>query len=459
MKKSIEITKGSIFKNLFLFTVPIILTGVLQLCYNAADVIVVGRYAGSSSLAAVGSTSSLMELMTNLFIGLSVGTNVCVAQYFGISGENADRAIKKTVHTSIMIALICGIGLMAAGCIFSKKFLFLMSTPDDIIDEAARYMRLLFCGMPASLVYNFGAATLRAAGDTKHPLIFLSIAGVVNIFLNLLFVIVFRMGAEGVGTATLISEYISAGLTMCFLARMDGPCKFSVKEMKMDFQTFWRILKIGIPAGLQGVLFGISNVQIQSSVNQFGSLAIAGNSAAANIEGFAFISMLSMQHSLTTFVGQNVGAGKKERMNKIILTGCFQVTVIGILVSYGILYFIRPLLRLYIPTDPAALEFGVQRSSIILPTYFLCGLMNAFVGAIRGMGSSFTPMCVSVLGICVYRLVWIQTAFVRDRTLHCLYLSYPISWILTAVVLGIICAIFVIKFKKGHLNVNKMLKV
>lgn len=436
MEDNSRIISGNIFTNMLIFTFPIIMTGILQLLYNAADVIVVGRYAGSNSLAAVGSTGSLVNLFTNLFVGLSSGTSVCVAQF---TGAKNSEAIKKSVHTSIGISLIGGLFLTFIGLIFSKGMLEFMSTPDDILNEAALYMRIIFLGMPASMLFNFGAAILRAAGDTKTPMIFLSASGIINVILNLVFVIVFKMNAAGVGTATIISQIISAALIVIHLVKLDTDCKLRLKEIGIDKKILIKILKIGLPAGFQGTIFSISNVQIQSAINGFGSQAVAGNSAAVNLEGFTYIAMNSFHHSILTFVGQNVGAKKPERLKKIILTGCAQVTMVGLILGFICLIFGAPLLNLYTPGDSEVINYGLKRISIILPTYFLCGVMDVVVGALRGMGVSLLPMIVTIVGVCGVRMFWIYTIFAHFKTLSCLYISYPVSWFLTAAIHASCC--------------------
>jgi len=436
VEKKTQILNGSIFKNLFLFTIPIILTGVLQLFYNAADVIIVGRYAGSSSLAAVGSTGSITHLLVNLFIGLSGGTSVCVAQFVGAREK---ENIQKAVHTSMTLALVGGIFLMVFGILLSRVCLTLMKTPLDIIDEATLYMRIIFLGMPANLIYNFGAAILRADGDTKTPLVFLTISGIINVILNLIFVIVFKMKAEGVGLATIISQIISAVLVVRFLIKSKSDCKLNLKKLGVHKNILFRILKIGVPAGVQGMTFSISNVLIQSSINSFGSVVVAGNSAASNLEGFAYTAMNSMYQSVVTFVGQHVGAKKIERIKRILLTGCLQVVMIGVVISGLLLVFAHPLLNLYAPGDEAVIASGIERFKVILSTYFLCGIMEVVVGATRGMGESFKPMIVSILGVCGIRIVWIYTIFAAVHTPFSLYVSYPVSWIVTELLQIAIC--------------------
>ena len=434
---SSQILSGSIFKNLLLFTIPIILTGVFQLFYNAADIIVVGRFAGSNSLAAVGSTSSITHLFINLFIGLSGGTSVCVAQFVG--GKEKEN-LEKIVHTSMAIAIIGGMVMMIVGVLFAGKVLELMKTPEDIIAEATLYMRIIFLGFPVNLIYNFGAAILRAEGDTKTPLIYLTISGIFNVVLNLIFVILFKMKAEGVGFATIISQFISAFLIVRHLTMIDSDCKLTLKNIRVCKNIRLRILKIGVPAGIQSMIFSISNVLIQSSINSFGSVVVAGNSAASNLEGFAYTAMNSMYQSVVTFVGQHVGAKKISRIKKIVKTGCLQVVLIGAVSSGLLLIFAHPLLNLYAPGDEAVIAAGINRFSVILSSYFLCGIMEVAVAGSRGMGESFMPMIISIIGVCGIRILWIYTIFEIFKTPFSVYISYPVSWFITGVLQLIICS-------------------
>ena len=431
-----QILNGSIFKNLLLYTIPIILTGVFQLFYNAADIIVVGRYAGSDSLAAVGSTSSITHLYINLFIGLSGGTSVCVAQFVG--GREKEN-LEKTVHTSMAIALIGGMVLMIIGVFFAGYVLALMKTPENIIAEATLYMRIIFIGIPVNLIYNFGAAILRAEGDTKSPLVYLTVSGIINVVLNLIFVIVFKMKAEGVGLATIVSQFISAFLVVRHLVRTNSDCKLRLKNIRIYKNILMRILKIGVPAGIQGMIFSISNVLIQSSINSFGSIVVAGNSAASNLEGFSYTAMNSMYQSVVTFVGQHMGAKKFSRIKEIIKTGCLQVILIGVIFSGFLLLFAHPLLNLYAPGDEAVIASGIERFKVILTTYFICGIMEVAVGGSRGMGESFKPMIVSIIGVCGIRIVWVYTIFEIFRTPFSVYISYPVSWLVTGGLQLIIC--------------------
>lgn len=430
MKKEIDITNGPISTGLLFFTIPIILTGILQLLYNAADIIVVGRFAGSNSLAAVGATSSLINLLLNLFIGLSSGATVCIAHFIGAKEK---EAVHRSVHTSISLSIIGGFLLMLIGIPLSKAMLGLMDTPAEIIDEAALYMNIIFIGMPFSLLYNFGAAILRASGNTKTPLIILSFSGLVNIGLNLVFVIIFKMGADGVGWATIISQLVSAVWITVYLMKLDNECKLHLSKLRIYKSILIRILKIGLPAGIQGIIFSISNVLIQSSINSFGADAIAGSSAAGNVEGFCYTAMNAMHQSAITYSGQNVGANRLDRVKKLIPISCIQVTLIGIITGYLLLIFAHPLLSLYSPGNESVISYGILRLKFIIPLYFTCGIMDTLAGILRGMGTSFMPMVASILGVCGIRIIWIFTVFKKFHTLEVLFTSYPVTWVVTAV--------------------------
>lgn len=424
----IDMCNGSLVDKIILFTLPLMLSSFLQLLFNAADIVVVGRYAGSLSLAAVGSTSSLINLIVNLFIGLSVGANVVVARY---AGANDDQSVNKAVHTSMFLSVIGGVVLGIFGFFASNQLLILMDSPADVIDLSALYLRIYFLGMPASMIYNFGAAILRAQGDTKRPLYYLTLAGVVNFGLNLIFVILFKMDVAGVALATIISQYISAVLIVICMHNEEGAIKFNYKAMYLDKKCFFEIAKIGLPAGLQGTVFSLSNVVIQSAVNSFGSIVVAGNSAASNIEGFVYTGMNALYQACLTFVGQNMGAKKYNRVLKIVFVCQGIVIGVGLFLGVGAVLLGNFLLSIYSP-DPLVIAAGMERLKIICLLYFLCGIMDVMVGALRGIGYSVLPMIVSLLGACGFRLLWIATYFKEHRTIQVLYASYPISWTITA---------------------------
>ena len=426
-KYEIDMCNGPLTDKMLTFAIPLILSGILQLLFNAADVVVVGRFAGKEALAAVGSTSSLINLLVNVFIGLSVGTNVLVARYFG-AGQK--KELCEIVHTAIMTALLSGVLLVVLGCVLAEPALQLMGTPDDVINLSVLYMRIYFCGMPAMMVYNFGSAILRAVGDTKRPLYYLSFAGIVNVVLNLIFVIVFHMGVAGVALATIISQALSAYLVLRCLMETESDYKLNLKELVIRKTYLLKMIQIGVPAGLQGALFSVSNVLIQSSVNSFGSVVMAGNTAASNLEGFAYTGMNAIYQTSLSFTGQNLGARKYRRIGRILTISLLLVVAIGWILSGGILFFADKLLLLY-STDPAVIEIGILRLGYICVPYFLCGMMDVMVGSIRGMGYSILPMLVSLTGACAFRIFWIATIFQKIQTLECLYISYPISWFLT----------------------------
>ena len=431
MKKSYEIDMcdGPLLSKILLFSVPLMMSGILQLLFNAADIIVVGRFAGSSALAAVGSTSSLINLLINVFVGLSVGVNVLVAKYYGGQRE---KDMSETVHTAVLTSLLSGLFLVILGGIAARPLLHLMGTPDDVLDQAVLYMRIYFLGMPVLMVYNFGAAILRAIGDTRRPLYFLFMAGVVNVALNLFFVIGLGMGVDGVGWATVISEHVSALLVLKSLMEAPGALKLNLKELRIHPKKLKRIVKIGLPAGMQGAIFSISNVLIQSSVNSFGSIAMAGNTASANIEGFVYTAMNAVYQTNLSFTSQNLGGRKYSRINRIMYICLAVVTVVGITLGITAVLAGDLLLGIY-SSDAQVLRYGMLRLEIICGTYFLCGIMDCMVGSLRGLGYSVIPMFVSLTGACGFRVLCVFTVFAAYRSLDVLYLSYPVSWAITAI--------------------------
>ena len=431
MKKSYEIDMcdGPLLSKILLFSVPLMMSGILQLLFNAADIIVVGRFAGSSALAAVGSTSSLINLLINVFVGLSVGVNVLVAKYYGGQRE---KDMSETVHTAVLTSLLSGLFLVILGGIAARPLLHLMGTPDDVLDQAVLYMRIYFLGMPVLMVYNFGAAILRAIGDTRRPLYFLFMAGVVNVALNLFFVIGLGMGVDGVGWATVISEHVSALLVLKSLMEAPGALKLNLKELRIHPKKLKRIVKIGLPAGMQGAIFSISNVLIQSSVNSFGSIAMAGNTASANIEGFVYTAINAVYQTNLSFTSQNLGGRKYSRINRIMYICLAVVTVVGITLGITVVLAGDLLLGIY-SSDAQVLRYGMLRLEIICGTYFLCGIMDCMVGSLRGLGYSVIPMFVSLTGACGFRVLWVFTVFAAYRSLDVLYLSYPVSWAITAI--------------------------
>ena len=426
-RHEINMTEGPLLPRILSFSGPLILTGILQLLYNAADVIVVGNYAGHEALAAVSSTGALINLLINVFMGLGVGASVVVARNYGARDVTG---LRKAEHTAMTLALFMGIGVGIFGFLAARPLLQLMDSPPDVIDGAALYVRIYFLGMPANMLYNFGAATMRAVGDTKRPMIYLMLSGLVNVLLNLLLVIVFHMDVAGVAIATVASQVVSMVLVLLCLFRTRGVTQLNLSECRIDWKSLKEIIRIGLPAGLQGSLFSVSNVLIQSSVNSFGSLVVAGNGVAGNIEGFVYVAMNAQHQADMTFASQNYGAGKADRVKKTLWCCLGVVTAIGLGMGLLILLFGAPLMSLYNPEEQV-IACGMIRMSVVMPTYFLCGLMDVMVGQLRGIGYSIMPMIVSLTGACLLRIVWILTVFAQYHTLTVLYMSYPVSWFVT----------------------------
>ena len=450
----IDMCSGPLIPKILLFSVPLMLSGILQLLFNAADIIVVGQFTGSQAMAAVGSTGALNNLIINIFIGFSIGSSVLMARYYGAK-ENDD--IRTLVHTSILLGILSGIVLIVIGTLLARPLLSLMGTPDDVIDQAVLYMRIIFLGMPALITYDFGAGILRAIGDTRRPLIYLFASGIINVALNLFFVIVFSLGVAGVALATIISQYTSASLVLRCMIKSDSSYHLSLKELRINGQKLKQIVRIGLPAGIQGAVFSISNVLIQSSVNSFGTVVMAGNTAASNIEGFVYTAMNSFYQASTSFTSQNIGAKKTGRIIPILLSCLLLVSAVGIGLGGIAVGFGKELLGIY-SSDTSVISYGLERLSVVCFTYFLCGLMDVTCGSIRGMGYSMTPTIVSLTGACGLRILWIYTVFRMNRTLFTLYLSYPISWIVTFVFHLICFTIFYKRLKSGNSKRMKLSK-
>ncbi len=428
-KHEIDMVRGPVLSKMLRFSLPLMLTSILQLLFNAADIIVVGRFAGENSLAAVGSTSALINLLLNLFIGLSIGANVTVARYFGARRQ---KELKDTVHTAILLSIVSGILLTVIGLIGSRQILIWMQTPEEVVGLAALYLRIYFLGMTGMMVYNFGASILRAVGDTKRPLYFLAFSGAVNVTLNLFFVIVLDMDVAGVGAATAISQWISAFLIVRCLQKENSGIRLVLRDLRFKADKLAAIFRIGMPAGVQGMIFSITNVLIQAAVNSFGAVVVAGNSAAANIESFIYFAMNAFYQATISFTSQNVGAKRVSRIDKILTRG--EMCVIGVGIFMGILFVIfgRPLLSIY-STSGAVIDAGMKRLTVIGLTYFICGAMDVMVGALRGMGYSMIPMFVSLVGVCGLRILWLATLFRMPEfhTLTMLFITYPITWTVT----------------------------
>lgn len=431
MKKnhSIDMCNGSLADKILLFSLPLMASSLLQLLFNAADVVVVGRFAGKEALAAVGSNTSLINLCINLFIGLSVGTNVVVSRDLG-AGRHDN--VSRSVHTAMTMALISGVAMMILGAVMVRQILEWMSSPTDVIDLATVYMRIYFFGMPANLVYNFGAAILRAQGDTQRPLYYLTFAGIVNVLLNLVFVIVLRMDVAGVALATIIAQYISAALVVRCLTQETGPLHLDLKRLGLEKRGVVQIIKVGLPAGFQGVVFSLSNVVIQSSLNSFDDpILVAGSAAGANIEGFVYVTMNAFYQAAISFVGQNYGAAKCDRVDKVARR-CVGFSVLFGLVFGNLAYLCGGFLAgIYAPGEPDVIAQALTRMLFICCPYCLCGIMDTLVGVLRGLGSSVIPMITSIVGACGLRLLWVTTVFPLYRTPACLYLSYPVTWTIT----------------------------
>lgn len=425
---TMDMCSGPLFGNLLRFSVPLMLSGILQLLFNSADIIVLGQFAGGNAMAAVGSTSSLNHLIVNLFLGLSSGGSVVVAQYFGMKSQ---KDIEESVHTSILLGLISGLVLVAVGLLLAEPMLTLMGTTSDLIDQAVLYMRIVFVGMPAMMVYDFGAGILRAVGDTRRPLLYLLAGGIVNIGLNLFFVLVFHMGVEGVAIGTVMSQCMSALLVIRCLMRTEDSYGLKLRRLRIVKVKLLRILRIGVPTGVQGAVFSISNVLIQSAINSFDSSTIvAGNTASVNIENFVYTAMNAVYQAALTFTSQNVGAHNAKRINPIMWLSSLLSAAVGLILGVTAVVFGTQLLSIYSP-EPEIVAYGLDRLRLIGLTYFLCGLMDTVCGCIRGMGTSIAPTLISLTGACGLRIVWIFTIFASTRSLFILYLSYPVSWFVT----------------------------
>lgn len=442
LKRTGNLTSGPILPQILRFSVPLMAASVLQLLFNTADTIVVGRWGGSTqqecetALAAVGSCGSLITLLINLFMGLAMGTNVCVAYE---AGARRFEEVRKVVHTAVPLGMICGVFVMILGVVLAEPLLLLMGTEPAVLDQAAPYMRAYFCGMPASLLYNYCAAMLRATGDTTRPMIFLSVAGVVNVLLNLVMVIVFKTGALGVGVATAASHWVSLLCVIIYMVRTDGPCHLDLKALRMDGAKVRRILRVGLPAGIQNIMFNFSNVIIQSSINSLGQVVVAGNAAGVNLNGYIYNIQTSLYQAAMTFTGQNMGARKYDRIKKSV----FLCAIVGGLVGFtvgGVMYLFGPqLLSLYAPGNEAVIAAGMVRMKIMGLTYFLCALMEVGLGMLRGMGQTVLPTISTFVGTCILRLGWVLLVFPMNPCQESLYWSFAFSWILTSIFNYICC--------------------
>ncbi len=429
-RKYTNMLNGPLFSGIISYTVPIILTSILQLLFNAADLVVVGRYCGSISVGAVGATSSLTNLLVNFFVGISIGAGVVVAHAIG---RRDDAAVHRAVHTAMPVAIVCGVVISLIGITFAEPLLRLMGTPENVLPLSAMYMRICFSGAVFQLVLNFYAAILRAAGDTKTPMVSLTIAGVINVALNIVFVTQLHMNVAGVALATIISHAVSSILVVLAVMRRKDACKLQLKQIRFHKAPFVKMLRIGVPAGIQSSLFSISNVLIQSSINSFGDVFMSGNAAAGNIEGFIYVAMNAFHQTAVNYTGQNAGAMQYKRVYKTFGICLICAAVIGFALGQIVCAFGPQLLSIYITDSQLAIEYGMVRFAYVAATYFLCGLMDVATGVLRGIGASSIPMLISILGICGLRVVWIYTVFQipQFHTPQCLYMSYIVTWVVT----------------------------
>jgi len=441
-KHSIDMLGGSLVKNLWAFAIPLMLSTLLQNLFNAADTIVVGRFAGQLELAAVGATGSLCAMIIGVFNGLSLGSNVLIARYLGAGDHDK---VRRAVHTSMALSVVGGLILMVFGYFFSRPLLVMMSTPEDIIDLSALYMRIYFIGAFFSLIYNFGASILRSNGDTKRPLYYLSISGVINVVLNLIFIIQFKMGVAGVALATLISQLFAAILIVLSLMKQTNSTRLYIKQLRLEGKIVWDIIKIGVPAGVQGMMYSLSNIVVQSSINSFGSSAIvAGNSAASNINSFIYMWESAFCQACVTFTSQNIGAGNRKRV-KSIMVKTLLLTLAGSLVLSVAVYAFGNFFLGFYTTDAEVIRIGMIRLLYVgLPSVINC-IVDVFVSSLRGMGYSLMPTVSMIVGICLTRLIWIWTVFPIYNTLESVFLCYPISWTVASTVLGIL---WIVGYKK-----------
>lgn len=448
---SLDMTSGPFLKKILIFSVPLMLTGLLQLAYNTADIIVVGRFVGKEALAAVGSTGSLVNLFLNVFLGLSMGAGVMIARHIG---EQDEKSVHDCTHTSMMLSLFCGVFIGIIGFLFSDEMLRLMDVPDDVLPLASLYLKIYFLGSPGLMAYNFGASIVRATGDTKRPLYILTFSGLINVVLNLVLVICFDFGVEGVAIATIVSQYVSAIFIIIYLMKMPNSCKLIFSKLRIHKNELFSILKLGLPAGIQSSLFSVSNVIIQSSVNSFGSVAMAGIAAGSNFDSYVYTCTNAIAQTTMTFTSQNMGARQFLNVGKVYKYCILMTLVVGIgMGGIGVAFgdFIVSLFS----DDPAVIAIGADRLLLIMPFFFFCSLMDVAASQIRGMGKSFEPMIVSLLGACGIRIAWVFLVLPLDRTLINLYWSYPVSWSLTFFAQFIMY--FVIRFrmiKKGQMTKN-----
>lgn len=446
----IDMCNGPILGKIVRFAIPLMLSGLLQLLFNAADTAIVGQFCGSLSMAAVGSNGPVVNLLVNLFIGFSVGTNVLVARYVG---RGIQDGVSRAVHASILFSVLIGLLIGCVGVFFSPQLLRLVSVPDDVLPLATVYLRIYFIGIPATVVYNFGAAVLRAVGDTKNPLYYMTVAGASNVICNVLFVVVCRWDVAGVAAATALSQYIAAFLVLRCLIKKETSCKLEFRKLRLYKREMLEIVRIGLPAGLQSSLFAISNVLIQSAINTFGAAVIAGNSAAGNIEGFIGIVTSSISQAGVSFISQNLGAEKPERVKRVVIN-CYSLAVsVGMVVVCAIYTFGRPLLGIF-SSEPEVVDAGMIRIGIVSVSQIICGNVDISTGIVRGLGKSWLPMIITLLGTCVVRILWVYTVFARVGTLKCLYTAYPVTWTLTLIA-QVTCVVVLLRRLKQRQTVQQ----
>ncbi len=453
MSKQIDMLNGGVVKKILLFTIPIMLQGILQNIYNSADLVIVGKFSGDVALASVGATTAIYNVLIALFLGFSAGVDVVSSFHHGMKDN---KGVKQVIDTAVIIAPILGLVVMVVGLFLAEPMLVLMKTPteDGVLEGAVTYLRIIVCGVPFSLLYNFCAAIFRTSGETKRPFIYLAISGIVNVILNIALVAGFHLGVVGVAIATVISQSLSATLILVDLMNNKGLFKFSFKNLSFSSQKFIKIIRIGIPAGIQSCAFNLSNAFLQSGVNSFGKDAIAGSTAVATIEGLMWVTLTSFQNATTTFISKNVGAGKIERVNKIFFTTISMTAVLGIFIGMGCFLLSNPIMSIFISDNPTALEYAMERLSVTFPIYCLAGIMGVMPGGVRGLGYSTAPSLISIFGACGIRIIWVYTIFQRYHTLAVLYLVHPITWVITNIAL-IVNYIICYKIVKKRIQVNK----
>ncbi len=443
-KKALDMTNGPFLKNIFIFAIPLVFTGLLQLLYNSADTAIVGKFAGPQALAAVGSTGSLINLIINVFVGMSMGAGVMAARHIG---ANDEKRVSKCVHTALPLGLLCGVVVAFIGIIFSEGMLRLMQVPEEVIGLSSLYLKIYFMGAPGSLLYNFGASLLRASGDTKRPLYILAASGIVNVILNLILVIPFKLSVAGVAIATIVSQYMSAVIVVIHLMKTSSVVKFSPKKIRIDKREFFCIVRIGVPAGLQNSLFSVSNVIIQSAVNSFGDVAMAGIAAGSQYDGYIYTCTNAIAQTAMTFTSQNMGAAKYKNIGKVYRY-CFAITTVVAAVMSVFGFFFREQIVWIFADSPDVIAIGAERLALIIPFYAFCSLQDVTASQIRGMGKSFEPMIISLVGVCGIRLLWIFAILPEGHSLIDLYWAYPISWIAAFVMLFILYIILKVRLVK-----------